>query len=154
MSQTTKIVLIVVGIVVGVIVLAIIVISILATISLSALNSARTKASDSSVKANMNNISAQAAIYYDSNNGGYGDMVSLCTKGVFSDPAIANQLDQAIVSSAIGAHSYCSTDDKGQNFAVIVGPLKSNPTNYWCVDSLGSRRIVTTTAFTNAGICP
>ena len=68
------------------------IIGILASVVLASLNSARTKGSDAAIKANLANIRAQAALYYDTNNT-YGTsvacnitsagVVTTCT-GVFS----------------------------------------------------------------------
>jgi len=152
MSKTSKIILIVVGIIVVLTLAATILL--LKTMTSSSINSAKIKSSDSSVKSNMDNILAQAELYYDRNNGSYGTNVSLCTKGVFSDPVIIDKLSQAIAAAANGASAHCSTNAAGQKYAIIIGPMNSNSTSYWCVDNSGTKKTVAATTFTAPGVCP
>lgn len=91
------------------------IIGILASVVLASLNSARDKGSDAAVKANLNNIRAQAEIVYD-NEGDYDD--------VCGDPTI----DRGVTA----AGGTCNDDgDEWAASAVL------SDSNYYCVDYTG-----------------
>ena len=137
------------------------IIGILASVVLASLNSARTKGADAAIKANMANIRAQAALYYDTNNT-YGNSISCnitsagavtaCT-GVFAvNPGAQEGLKAA--AAAAGTTAYGYTDATGAAWAAGVA-LKTSGAGYFCIDSNGAGKVVTTmtlaTAFT---VCP
>lgn len=105
------------------------IIGILSSVVLASLNSARTKGSDASVKAQMSNIAVQAEVYYDSATGGNGDYDDMCT----GDPVIDNAVDQ--IDANDGGTAVCN--DSGQNWAVYT-TLKGGGT--WCVDNSGWKK--------------
>lgn len=123
------------------------IIGILASVVLASLNTARAKGADAAVKANLDNMRAQAAIYYDSNASSYGAS-STCTvtsagvaagcTGVFNDPTMLSGLKAAAASS--GATLYANTDSTGQLWAAEAG-LKAVANTSWCVDSAGNSKV-------------
>ncbi|MBI4155893.1 MAG: type II secretion system protein [Candidatus Zambryskibacteria bacterium] len=116
------------------------IIGILSSVVLASLNNARNKGADAAVKANLNNIRAQAELVYDGTNGSYA---GVCPE----DPNVAKGLDAASMAGAGNTTSDACFDASGAWAA--SAPLKSS--GYWCVDSTGSAKPtgpVTTT------VCP
>jgi len=120
------------------------ILGIFAAIALASVNSARTKSADAAVKTSLGNIAAQAELYYDNNGSTYSDNpsgeVTTCDKGVFSDPIVKKQIDDAKAQAATGASAKCFTGimgtSNGQLWAVSIDRLKSG-TGAWCVDNSG-----------------
>jgi len=102
------------------------IIGILSGVVLSSLNSARGKASDAAVKANLANIRAQAEIYYDTNDNSYA---TVCT----ADGGIG--AGWAAAKSAGGKLGDCNSD---ANHWAATANLKSAAGTYWCVDDTGT----------------
>ncbi len=121
------------------------IIGILASVVLASLNTARSKGSDAAIKANLANMRAQAAIWYDSNNNTFGTSNTCnvssagvqtpnpCT-GIWSDPTMLSGIKAA--ASASSSLVYGATDATGQLYA-IEATLKTDATKSWCVDSAG-----------------
>ncbi len=138
------------------------IIGILASVVLASLNTARSKGSDAAIKANLDNMRAQAAIYYDSNSSTYGTSVACtvtsagvatgCTS-IFADPTMLSGLKAA--ASASGQTLTATTDSTGQLYG-IEAVLKTVDTNAWCVDSGGKSIQETITANTAVAVtaCP
>lgn len=143
------------------------IIGILASVVLASLNSARTKGADAAIKANLANIRAQAALYYDTNNG-YGTSVTCnitsagvatgCTS-LFAAGSGTAQDGLKAAANAAGATGYGNTSSTGDAWAVI-SPLKSqnvvsgtSGTDYFCVDSAGAGKIYDTIT-TTVTACP
>lgn len=136
------------------------IIGILASVVLASLNSARTKGADAAIKANMNNMRAQAELFYDSNNNSYlpsgGTAITTAatcpaynasgTSMVAKDQNIANAIAQATSQGGNGNACYNSASA----WAIAV-TLKSANTTAWCVDSTGQSKQATITASTPAG---
>jgi prepilin-type N-terminal cleavage/methylation domain-containing protein len=136
------------------------IIGILSAVVLAALNTARSKGNDAAVKANLDTIRTQAAIYYDSNSNGYSTATTVvtavatptvagCTTGgagtLFADPNIAAALTSA--DKASGGTGNTKTVC-GQNGATATVPVSqwivysptSSVTGGWCVDSTGASK--------------
>ena len=111
------------------------IIGILSSVVLASLNSARAKGADAAIKANLANMRAEAEIYYDSHNS-YGTAVNGCTgTGVmFSDDST---MAKALTAAQNSSGSAPSCSSSGQAWAVSI-PLKTDPTQHWCVDSSGT----------------
>lgn len=142
------------------------IIGILASVVLASLNSARSKGADAAIKANLNNIRAQAELYYDSNSSTYGTFTAgVCpgtantgTGAVFYDANMKNALQQAGIQAGGAAsggatstvtYTHCSSN--GTNWAAAV-MLKATATEAWCVDSTGQSKLKTgLTAATPSG---
>lgn len=100
------------------------IIGILASVVLPSLNSARSRGADAAIKSNLNNMRAQAAIYYEDNSGSYAN---LCSDSNFQQAAtaITNAGGTPNCTAAAGAWAFES-------------PLVSNTSQYYCVDSDGA----------------
>ncbi len=117
------------------------IIGILSSVVLASLNTARGKGADAAVKANLNNIRAQAELYYDNNANSYA---SVCT----ADPNVVKGLDAASSAGSGNATSDVCFSVAGAWAA--SAPLKTG--QYWCVDSTGSSRQTPTAA--SSTVCP
>ncbi len=128
------------------------IIGILSSIVLASLNTARTKAADAAIKANLRGIRTQTEMLYDT-YGVYGvdeTPTELLWSGVcaatadtlFSDPVIRGQITAAgkNISSAGMVNGRCVSS--ASSWAVSM-PLKSDSTTSWCVDSTGAAKVVT-----------
>lgn len=98
------------------------IIGILASVVLASLNSARDKGEDAAVKSNLNNVRAQAALYYDDE----GDYDLVC-----SDPNVAN--------ARTAANGTCTADADGFTMTAEL-----NAGGFYCVDSTGDAATTTT----------
>ncbi len=122
------------------------IIGILASVVLVSLSTARSKARDAGIKANLANMRGQAEIYYEvpGNYGSvdYGPAACSDVPANVVNTLFENSNVQAIIASAgdisngtgITAGTCASTPN---TWAVSV-PLASDPTESWCVDSQGS----------------
>jgi prepilin-type N-terminal cleavage/methylation domain-containing protein len=138
------------------------IIGILASVVLASLNTARSKGSDAAVKANLDNMRAQAAIYYDGNNNVYGTSLvcavaaagttlpSPCT-GLWADATMLSGLKAA--ASASGNTVNAATDATGQLYAITANLKSPTPAAYWCVDSAG-KSLQETGAAASVTACP
>lgn len=102
------------------------IIGILASVVLASLNSARDKGEDAATKSNLNNIRAQAELYYDDQGRSYD---AVCT----ADVNVARALSETAGT--------CAADDDGWTATALM-----NTGEYYCVDSTGN------SATTSAGI--
>lgn len=125
------------------------IIGILSSVVLASLNTARGKGSNAAIKGDLNNIRAQAELYYDDqtpNSYGtyaFGNCTPAPTTSVFSNTnvkqALAHALSLSVDITVTG--SKCVSD--GNNWAALVllkAPEGSN--NAWCVDSSGQSKAV------------
>jgi len=145
------------------------IIGILSSVVLASLNTARDKGNDAAVKANLANIRAQAEIFYDDATQGnqtYGTESATCSTA--GSLFASNPVSDAIASAetASGGSAACTSSDKTTTPALdatswaIQVPLKSDSTKYWCVDSGGISKEVTTaltivdTSSSVAAACP
>ena len=134
---------------------------------LASLNSARTKGSDAAIKANLANMRAEAAIYYDTNSNYGGTALSAAsvtsattcpgTAGtLLSDPQFCNGMVQA--ASTSGNTLIINTIVSPATWVAGVA-LKSVAGQWQCVDSAGSSKTETTSSPSSAivaatTICP
>ncbi len=115
------------------------IIGILASVVLASLNTARDKGADAAIKSSINNVRAEAAIYYDDNANYDGFCASLGDA-------------QAAVNNAGGTGSWtCNTDAATDSTTYAVSGQLSNSTDYYCVDATGSAS--TTAAAASGGGC-
>jgi prepilin-type N-terminal cleavage/methylation domain-containing protein len=104
------------------------IIGILSSVVLASLNTARGKGANAAVKSNLNNIRAQAEIYYDTN----GNYTAVCSDANMSKGVTA-------AGTAGGGSGVCN----GAAAAwAASAPLKAaeGTSNYWCVDSTGTSK--------------
>jgi prepilin-type N-terminal cleavage/methylation domain-containing protein len=115
------------------------IIGILASVVLASLNSARDRGADASITSTINNVRAQAAIYFEDNNN-YDDFCDTLTNAETS------------VNNAGGAGTFvCNTDATTGSTAWAVSGQLSSGTDYYCVDSTGAGGETTSAAV--AGSC-
>ena len=108
------------------------IISLLSGVVLSSLNSARTKANDNAVKAQMKQFAIQAEVYRDSNST-FGQSVTLCTNGVFGD-AKSIEIRSAMQAQADPSAVFvCNTDAAGTKWALSISALRGGGS--WCIDN-------------------
>ena len=132
------------------------IIGVLSSVVLASLNSARSKGNDAAVKANLNNIRAQAALYYDT-NGNYGataagPTTAACSTAstVFTDTTVAAQIAAAL--SAGSLKSCQITTGATGAWAVAIQLKPSTGTAAWCVDSTGVSKAETMATADQAGL--
>ncbi len=124
------------------------IIGILSSVVLASLNTARGKGADAAIKSNLNNIRAQAELYYD-NNSSYG--TAGAGTGVCADTTVANALNAASNAyNGTATADVCNVAAAGAAWAASV-PLKGG--GYWCVDSTGVSTSRVTALSTNT-VCP
>ncbi len=125
------------------------IIGILASVVLASLNSARSKGADAAIKADLNNIRAQAELFYDNNNSSYlpaggTELVvpATCPTYNASTGVTMLELDQNMANgiahaTTLGATNSCYNSATAWAVAVT---LKSDTTKSWCVDSTGKSK--------------
>ena len=114
------------------------IIGILSGIVLTSLNSARTKATDTKVKAQLASMRAQAEMYFDGK--GAGTYTNVCADTDVT--SLANLL------AASPAGTVCAN---APTTWVVEAPLNSG---YYCVDNTGAAKAVTGTITTSSTVCP
>ena len=133
------------------------IIGILSAVVLASLNTARSKGNDAGVKANLNSVGTQAALYFSDNNG-YGTFATAAcpasgTGNVFTDPTIEKAIEAALVDSA-GGSTACSSN--GTAYAVAVSRpagVATATSTYWCIDSTGEHCGVNALTGSACGSC-
>jgi prepilin-type N-terminal cleavage/methylation domain-containing protein len=142
------------------------IIGILASVVLASLNSARTKGADAAIKANLANIRAQAALYYDT-NGNYGSAIACtntsagvasgCTGSFLSGGTNTMYEGLKAAASAAGATAYGTTTNANSGDGWVAGVmLKTSGSGYYCVDSSGAGKVSATLPIATAAtlVCP
>jgi prepilin-type N-terminal cleavage/methylation domain-containing protein len=125
------------------------IIGILSAVVLAALNTARSKGNDASIKTDLTSIQEEAALYYDSNSQSYGTFAAAtCPTSYVASSTSMFTADQTIVnaingiktnqSNTLAATCYASTSNGGVWYA--YAQLTTNNTQYWCVDSTGQSK--------------
>ncbi|MBX4198984.1 type II secretion system GspH family protein [Candidatus Parcubacteria bacterium] len=113
------------------------IIGILSSVVLASLNSARGKGNDAKTKAQLSGLRAAAEIYYD-DHGDYSSSAS-CGAGMFAD---ANSgMSAYTTSSNYPANTNLKCNASGTAYAVS-GALTGTAGKFWCVDSTGASRQV------------
>ena len=135
------------------------IIGILSAVVLASLNTARSKGNDAGIKANLNTVSTQAALYLSDHSNSYGTFaVAACptsgTGSVFNDTTIMNAIASALTDSGGGSTSCASS---ASAYAVSVSrPTDVAPTTsaFWCVDSVGAHcGVNSAVTTTSCGTC-
>ncbi|HEY4509201.1 MAG TPA: type II secretion system protein [Candidatus Paceibacterota bacterium] len=114
------------------------IIGILSSVVLASLNTARSKGADAAVKSNLNNIRAQAELYYDSNSNSY---TGVCTAG--SGTILAGVT--AAANAGVAGSGVCNTSSTAWAASATLKQTNqagaSTGTDYWCVDSTGQSKV-------------
>ena len=122
------------------------IIGILSSVVLASLNSARGKAADAAVKSILNNMRAQAELFYGSTNDTYctafAEATCAATAGtLFADPNIVKAINAAIAAGGSGSTATCSSTAGAYAIAVRM----NTTTLSWCIDSTGTSKQFTGT---------
>ena len=143
------------------------IIGVLSSVVLSSVQSARTKAADASVKANLAGARTQADLFYD-----YGNTyVAVCTNAALADgtKSIYNQIvaagtatgltsaDLVTTLTTVGAYNKitCHILANGSAYAVEA-PLKASTSaapSMYCVDSTGAAKAESAVMLASATSC-
>ncbi|MBI5134279.1 MAG: type II secretion system protein [Candidatus Taylorbacteria bacterium] len=131
------------------------IIGILSSVVLASLNTARAKGANAAVKANLNNIRAQAELVYD--NASPNSYATVCGdpnvwKGVLAAGSAAGVTYSA---TALGASNYgCNSTSAGW---IAFSALKTaeGTSVAWCVDSTGNSKGLAATTYSSSTVaCP
>lgn len=115
------------------------IIGILASVVVASLNSARDKGADAAIVSTINNIRAEAAIYFDDNDNYDGLCAALLEA-------------EASINQTGGAGSFvCTTDATPDSTTYAVSAQLSNDIEYYCIDGTGAAS--TTAAAASGGSC-
>jgi prepilin-type N-terminal cleavage/methylation domain-containing protein len=125
------------------------IIGILSSVVLASLNSARQKGQDTAIKADLNNMRAQAEVYFDDNNYSYyvSDADNVCT----SDEGLAKGFNKAV--ELAGDRGECYAEPNGSAWVAWVG-LKTSSDIGWCVDSGGLSQEIDISSTIDLGTLP
>lgn len=107
------------------------IIALLSSVVLSSLNTARARAGDSAVKADMKQLLSQSQNYLDTSGAVSFGTASNCTTGLFADSKVTAIINHIQANSASGATVSCSSSN--MNWAVMTSALKGGGT--WCIDN-------------------
>jgi prepilin-type N-terminal cleavage/methylation domain-containing protein len=128
------------------------IIGILSSVVLGSLKTARDKAADAAIKADLSGIRASAEALYDTNGGEYGSVAYQANGDCGAAYTVGSMFSVAGTSITIatahiktqngGAAMKCNQNATGQSYAIAV-TLKSG--TFWCIDSAGVSRGTTAT---------
>lgn len=135
------------------------IIGILSSVVLASLNTARGKGADAAIKSNLNNIRAQAELFYDTANSYTGVCAASGTNVVGPGVAAANSASgltaaysNTLTTAGSATQSVCH--ESASAWAASV-PLKTSSANSWCVDSTGqSKQLTGAHLGASATVCP
>ncbi|MBP6858027.1 MAG: prepilin-type N-terminal cleavage/methylation domain-containing protein [Candidatus Pacebacteria bacterium] len=123
--------------------IVIIIVVTLIAITIASLTSAKNKAIDKAIQANMLTVRTQAQLYFDGTGGGsYGPDQSIplsndCTIGLFSEPVVTLAVNQMKLDRGVD-HVVCFSSPK--TFGIVVKLKSTN--DYFCIDSVNTGTVV------------
>lgn len=131
------------------------IIGVLSSIVLASLNNARNKAADAAIRSDISHLRTAAELYFnDQNPNTYGTQAYTANcggtvAGVFSETKVQAQIDDAVAKSGQTAATAakCNASD---TYYVVAVQFKSSTSLGWCVDSKGSSKQITWSAYTSA----
>lgn len=124
------------------------IIGLLSAVVLSSLGTARNKAKDAKVKAEMSQLRAQAEMYNDT-NGNFGTAAATCTAGIFGATLPGLTSIVTSIGTSVGASMWCgSTATAWAVAATLPGGTQ------WCVDSTGASRAPASAVSATLTVCP
>jgi prepilin-type N-terminal cleavage/methylation domain-containing protein len=133
------------------------IIGILASVVLASLNSARAKGSDAAIKSSLNNMRAQAELYYDNNSNTYGSAsqtlgdcpTSAVANTIYADATIITALNNVITQAGGAGNTSCVSNSTAWAMAAQLktgGTAGDTTVDSYCVDSTGAAKVYTYTA--------
>ena len=108
------------------------IIGILSSVVLASLNTARGKGANAAVKANLNNIRAQAELVYDPASGAGGSYILVCDD--------TNVAKGGAAAAAAGGGTFVCNDSAGAWAASTALKIAEGANGFWCVDSVGNAK--------------
>lgn len=118
------------------------IIGILASVVLASLNTARSKGQQAAIKSTINNMRAQAELFYDNSVVGVAKVYT----GLCADPAVVTAFATVVTNGGTGISAStptgCLADATRYRFASVLPG--ATPVRYYCVDNTG-RALETTT---------
>ena len=133
------------------------IIGILSSVVLASLNTAREKAQNTKIKAQLAQLNTGAELFYDE-NGHYGAETTSCSgeSSFFTGTNVTALISAA--ESASGFPATCVSDNglgsvgNATSWAVSL-PLKTSSTTSWCANSIGESKQGTATLVSNVASC-
>lgn len=129
------------------------IIGILAAVVIASLGSARTKARDSSIRANLSSLRTQAEMVFADT----GSFTAVCTSnGALHMATAARNASpnassiQLLATAQSSNRTACHSDE----LAYAVSVKLNQGTGYFCVDSTGAAKVVTARLGANVVACP
>ena len=132
------------------------IIGILATIVLTSLGSARSKAQDAKSQAQLSSMRAQAELYFTA-HGDYGTVATAgdcgSSTGSLFDPATTDGLSKLVTTLPAGSVPHCYTNPYGSGYFGVNATGwaatidNADGTGHWCVDSAGASKSYGSTPF-------
>src|SRR5437762_1705065 len=105
------------------------IIGILSSVVLASLNTARAKGADAAIKSNLNNMRAQAELFYDNAGNTYNGTNTVTGKvGVCNDDNVVKALAAAAAAGSVTSQR-CNN---GASSWSASSQMKSDTTTYWC----------------------
>lgn len=130
------------------------IIGILSSVVLASLNTARAKGADAAVKSSLNNMRAQAELYYD--NQSPNTYAGVCTTDANVTKALTAAKNASGATAAInttyataGSANTVTCHDAATGWG-MESPLKAG--GFYCVDSTGNSAISTASALTTSDV--
>ena len=133
------------------------IIAVITSVVLASLGNARKRSNDTKVKAQLDGVRKNAALYFSA-NGNYGISYNFCvlqgsepTQPFFQDSVSGMSIVTASAIYPAGTILECRSN--GQAYAVAATLSASTPGNVirWCVDSTGASKQIGSKAFSVAG---
>ncbi len=134
------------------------IIGILSSVVLASLNTARSKATDAKITAEVTAIKTNAELYYGDNENRYntsGVAVTSCTDGMFASVTNPN-IAQIITDLSSASPTYdpvCNASADGAQYAVQHQLITPSTDTYFCIEGTG-KVSTSTTALGTATVCP
>ncbi len=107
------------------------IIGILSSVVLASLNTARGKGANAAVKSNLNNVRAQAELWYDNNSNVYTGVCANAAGSIFAGVTAA---------VAAGGGAFACNASATQWAASTALKVAEGSNVYWCVDSSGQSK--------------
>jgi prepilin-type N-terminal cleavage/methylation domain-containing protein len=119
------------------------IIGILSSVVLASLNTARTKANEAKIGAQIAGARVAAENYYGSNNSSYGTSANCLVAGLFT--ATSSGMLQYTTVSNYPANTGIVCGSNGGAYYLVASSTASTPQKWWCVDSTGMSIMGTST---------
>ena len=123
------------------------IIAVLATISMLLISDSQNKSKDSKIKSQMASIRKVTEVYATANSNSYGATVTDCTSGMFANTT--HDVAKFVTTANYPSGTTLSCRANSTSWAVSASLFGGN---YWCVDSSGTPKEVSSAISTTS--CP